>query len=104
VFRAGRHQSDAGDRQALLARGFHIVIPPLTAQPGPVMNMDTAYKLMTDHGFSKSPVMEGTGRPAGEACAWAIQNPGQGGLHSTAEISSPQPHDENIIARQFERS
>ena len=30
---------------------------------------------MTDHGFSKKPVMEGTGTAAGEAYAWAIENP-----------------------------
>ena len=27
------------------------------------------------HGFSKKPVMEGTGTAAGEAYAWAIENP-----------------------------
>jgi hypothetical protein len=30
---------------------------------------------MTDHGFSKKPAMEGTGTAAGEAYAWAIENP-----------------------------
>ena len=30
---------------------------------------------MTNHGFSKKPVMEGTGTAAGEAYAWAIENP-----------------------------
>jgi len=30
---------------------------------------------MTSHGFSKTPVMEGTGTAAGEAYAWAIENP-----------------------------
>jgi hypothetical protein len=30
---------------------------------------------MTDHGFSKKPVLEGTGTAAGEAYAWAIENP-----------------------------
>jgi hypothetical protein len=29
---------------------------------------------LTDHGFSKKPVMEGTGTAAGEAYAWAIEN------------------------------
>src|SRR6185503_15121910 len=28
-----------------------------------------------EHGFSKKPVMEGTGTAAGEAYAWAIENP-----------------------------
>ena len=30
---------------------------------------------MTEHGFSKKPVMEGTGTAAGESYAWAIENP-----------------------------
>ncbi len=53
---------DAAIDQALLARGFHIVIPPLTAQSGAVKTQwNNAYELMTSHGFSKTPVMEGTG-------------------------------------------
>ena len=76
VFRADAITRDAVIDQALLARGFHIVIPPLTAQSGPVQqHWDAAYKLLTDHGFSKKPVMEGTGTAAGEAYAWAIAHP-----------------------------
>jgi len=76
VFRADGITRDAVVDQALLARGFHIVIPPLTAQSGPVQTQwNAAYKLMTDHGFSKKPAMEGTGAAAGEAYAWAIENP-----------------------------
>jgi hypothetical protein len=76
VFRADAITRDAVIDQALLARGFHIVIPPLTAQSGPVQTQwNAAYKLLTDHGFSKKPVMEGTGTAAGEAYAWAIENP-----------------------------
>jgi len=75
VFRADAITRDAVIDQALLARGFHIVIPPLTAQSGAVRTQwNAAYKLMTDHGFSKKPVMEGTGTAAGEAYAWAIEN------------------------------
>ena len=62
--------------QSLLAKGFHIVIAPLTAQSGAVREQwDATYKFLTDHGFSKKPVMEGTGTAAGEAYAWAIENP-----------------------------
>jgi hypothetical protein len=76
VFRADAMARDAIIDQALLARGFHIVIPPLTAQSGAVRTQwNAAYKLMTDHGLSKKPVMEGTGTAAGEAYAWAIENP-----------------------------
>jgi len=76
VFRADAITRDAGVDQDLLARGFHIVIPPLTAQSGAVRTQwNAAYQLMTEHGFSKKPVMEGTGTAGGEAYAWAIDNP-----------------------------
>src|SRR5439155_1092158 len=78
VFRADAITRDAVIDQALLARGFHIVIPPLTAQSGAVRTQwNNAYQLMTEHGFSKKAVMEGTGTAAGEAYAWAIENPGR---------------------------
>ena len=76
VFRADALTRDAVIDQTLLARGFHIVIPPLTAQSGAVKTQwNNAYELMTSHGFSKRPVMEGAGTAAGEAYAWAIENP-----------------------------
>jgi hypothetical protein len=76
VFRAGAIDRDATVDQALLAKGFHIVIPPLTAQSGMVQEQwDETYKILTDHGFSKKPVMEGNAANAGEAYAWAIANP-----------------------------
>jgi pimeloyl-ACP methyl ester carboxylesterase len=76
VFRADPIGRDAAVDQALLAKGFHIVIAPLIAQAGPVRQQwDAAYKLLVDHGFSKKAVMEGVGTAAGEAYAWAIENP-----------------------------
>jgi hypothetical protein len=61
--------------QTLLARGFHIVIPPLTAQSGAVRaQWDNAHKMMTEHGFSEKPALEGTGTAACEAYALAIEN------------------------------
>jgi hypothetical protein len=76
VFRADAITRDAVIDQALLARGFHIVIAPLTAQSGAVLKeWNNAYQLMADHGLSKKPVLEGTGAAAGEAYAWAIENP-----------------------------
>lgn len=75
VFRADAPTRDAVIDQALLARGFYIVIPPLTEQSGPVQaQWDAVYKLVTEHGFAKKPVMEGSGTGAGEAYAWAIAN------------------------------
>ena len=48
---------------------------PITGQGPNRKEWDDVYKTMTDHGFSKKPAMEGTGAGAGEAYAWAIQNP-----------------------------
>jgi pimeloyl-ACP methyl ester carboxylesterase len=76
VFRADPIGRDAVLDQALLSKGFHIVVAPLTAQAGPVRQQwDAAYKRLVDLGFSKKPVMEGAGTAAGEAYAWAIENP-----------------------------
>jgi pimeloyl-ACP methyl ester carboxylesterase len=76
VFRADAIDRDATVDQQLLAKGFHIVTPPLTAQSGMLQQQwDETYKTLVDNGFSKKPVMEGTGASAGEAYAWAIANP-----------------------------
>ena len=77
VFRAERIGRDPGLVDlALLAKGFHIVAAPVTDQSGPVPEQwDAVYKLLTEHGFAKKPVMEGAGTAAGEAYAWAIANP-----------------------------
>jgi len=76
VFRADAVSREADVDLALLARGYHIVVPPLTSQAGPVKTQwNATYKLLTDHGYSRKPVMEGTGTAAGEAYAWAIANP-----------------------------
>ncbi len=76
VFRADPIRRNAVVDQALLAKGFHIVVAPLVAQSGPVRQQwDAVYKLLIDHGFSRKPVMEGAGTAAGEAYAWAIENP-----------------------------
>ncbi len=76
VFRADPIDRDSTVDLALLAKGFHIVSPPLTGQPGPAQqDWDQTYKTLVDSGFSKKPVMEGTGANAGEVYAWAIANP-----------------------------
>ena len=60
---------------ALLAKGFHIVTGP-TGTNGPVVEeWNGIYEYLTGYGFSKKPVMEGAGVAAGEAYAWAIENP-----------------------------
>ena len=62
---------------ALLAKGFHIVIGPVGYNDdGPQLaSWNAVYKHLTEHGFSKKPVMEGAGGAAGEVYAWAIANP-----------------------------
>lgn len=76
VFRADAIDRSSTVDQALLAKGFHIVTPPLTEQAGMVQQQwDDTYKTLVDNGFSSKPVMEGTGADAGEMYAWAIANP-----------------------------
>lgn len=76
VFRYGTIDENAAVDQALLAKGFHIVIAPLTGGNGAVKEeWDATYKFFTDHGFSKKPILEGSGAGGAEAYAWAILNP-----------------------------
>jgi hypothetical protein len=77
VFRAEFVSRDAAVDLALLAKGFHIVTGPVSYNTdGPLLShWNAVYKHLTDHGFSRKPVMEGAGRAAGEAYAWAIENP-----------------------------
>ena len=78
VFRADRIDRSAPSAVdlGLLAKGFYIVAAPIDTQAGPVQKQwDDAYNLLTQNGFSKKPAMEGVGMGAGEAYAWAINNP-----------------------------
>ena len=79
VFRAGLPGRDAAVDQALLAKGFHIVVGPVGFNfDGPVRaDWDKVYGYLTEHGFSKKPVMEGAGGAAGAAYFWATENPGK---------------------------
>jgi pimeloyl-ACP methyl ester carboxylesterase len=63
---------------ALLAKGYYIVAAPVTEQAGPTQKQwDELYQLLTSHGFSARPVMEGRGAGGGEAYYWAIHHPGK---------------------------
>lgn len=76
VFRANAIDRDSTVDLALLAKGYHIVTPPITTQAGEVQEQwDETYKTMVDNGFSKTPAMEATGAKGGEMYAWAIANP-----------------------------
>jgi hypothetical protein len=76
VFRADFVDRSQTVDLALLAKGFYIVTGPVPYDVGPVQaQWNATYKYLTGHGFSKKPVMEGDGAAAGEAYAWAMENP-----------------------------
>jgi len=75
VFHPSFLERDSTVAQALLAKGYHIVTPPISGSGAVQKNWDEVYKRMVDSGFSTKVVMEGTGAKAGEAYAWAIANP-----------------------------
>jgi hypothetical protein len=77
VYRADRIDREATSVDlALLAKGFYVIAAPITTQPGPSSDeWGKVYKQLTQAGFSTKPVLEGGGSGAGEAYAWAIQNP-----------------------------
>lgn len=79
VFRTDFVSRDDKVDLALLAEGYHIVIGPVpTNADGPLLEQwNIVYKFLTDHGFSKKPVLKGAGGAAGEVYAWAIANPNQ---------------------------
>jgi len=95
VFRAnriGREQPSAVDL-ALLAKGFYLVAAPIDTQPGPAQReWDATYKVLTDHGFSKKPALEGIGASAREAYAWAIEKPGQSVVPLRGKSRDAEPH------------
>jgi len=76
VFRSEYVSAENRVDLALLAKGFHIITGPVSYnRDGPVVaHWNAVYKHLVDHGFSSKPVMEGTGRAAGDAYAWAIEN------------------------------
>ena len=77
VFRADQVTRESSVDLALLAKGFHIVVGPVPYNgDGPLRaHWDIVYQHLTAQGFSKKPVMEGAGAAAGEAYAWAVENP-----------------------------
>ena len=70
-------ERDSTVEQALLAKGYYIVIARLGGGGAEQKRWDDTYKLLVDNGFSSKPVLKGTGPKAGEAYAWAIANPGK---------------------------
>jgi pimeloyl-ACP methyl ester carboxylesterase len=75
VFYASPLEPDSAVALALLAKGYYLVLPPISG-PGAVQKeWDAVYNRMVDNGFAKKVVMEGTGARAGDSYAWAIANP-----------------------------
>ena len=68
-------ERDATVEQALLAKGYHILVVSPLGSGMTQKQWDDAYKLLVDYGFSKKPTLKGTGSKAGEAYAWAVANP-----------------------------
>jgi hypothetical protein len=98
-------ERDSAVDLALLAKGYHIVLPPISG-PGAVRKQwNEVYQRMVDNGFAKKVVMEGTGAKAGESYAWAIANPDKVSviyarnplmrslMSNTPPIGSPAPLD-----------
>jgi pimeloyl-ACP methyl ester carboxylesterase len=77
VFRADAVARDAVVDQALLAKGYSIVTGPTGYNAdGPVLaNWNKVYANLTADNFSRKPIMAGAGGAAGEALAWATENP-----------------------------
>ena len=98
----GLRRPGCGGRSGPAGQGFHIVTGPVSTDAnGPVREQwNAVYKHLTDHGFSRKPVMEGAGTAAGEAYAWAIENPDKVSCIYGRESRPAQPHVENAAARQ----
>ena len=75
VFTGDPIERDATVEQALLAKGYHILIVSPLGSGLTQKQWNDAYKLLVDNGFSNKPVLKGTGPKAGEAYAWAVANP-----------------------------
>jgi pimeloyl-ACP methyl ester carboxylesterase len=76
IYRADFVGRDAAVDLALLSKGYYIFTGPMSNVYGPLVTEWTfVYNYLTENGLSKKPVMEGRGAAAGEAYAWAIDNP-----------------------------
>lgn len=95
IFRAGFIERDAMVDRALLAKGYHIVTAPIPVRVQTLRTeWDATYQLMVDHGFSRHPVLEGTGTDAGELYAWAEDNPDKVGC-----VLAQNPALRSLIAK-----
>lgn len=79
VFRTDQPEGHSAVDLELLAKGFYIVVAPVPYNAdGPLFNhWNIVYNYLVGKGFSNKPVLAGSGAAAGEAYAWAIENPGK---------------------------
>jgi predicted esterase len=94
VFTGDALERDGTVEQALLAKGYHILIISPLDSGFTQKQWDDAYKLLVDHGFSKKPVLKGIGPKAGEAYAWAVANPDK-----VSSIYARNPLMKSIMAK-----
>ncbi len=100
VFHASFLERDSTVALALLAKGYYIVLPPISPSGAVQKEWDEVYQLMVDNGFAKKVVMEGTGAKAGESYAWAIANPDKVSVIYARNPLPAQPDVENAADRQ----
>src|SRR6267154_531189 len=77
VFTGDPIERDATVEQALLAKGYQLLILSHLGSGMTQKQWNDAYHLLVDNGFSTKPVLKGTGPKAGEAYAWAVADPGK---------------------------
>ena len=79
VFRSDYVRRDDTVDMALLNKGYYIVTGAVPYNyDGPVLaQWNDIYKYLIGFGFAKKVVVSGNGGAAGEAIAWAIENPGE---------------------------
>jgi pimeloyl-ACP methyl ester carboxylesterase len=102
VFRPDFVARDATIDLALLGKGFHVVTGPVPFDTdGPILEQwNATYKHLTEHGLSKKPVLAGGGGAAGEAYAWAIENPDK---VSCVYVENPLLRSHMIKSRPLDR-
>jgi hypothetical protein len=108
VFHASPLERDSAVDLALLARGYYIVLAPVTGQGYSEKEWDQVYERMLESGFAKRAVLEGAGANAADAYAWGTSNPDKvsmiyarnpylyNSMSKTPAASKPGPVDPNL--------
>ncbi len=94
IFHPGALERDSAVDLALLAAGYHVVVPPVSGGGYVQKDWDAIYERMVDNGFARKAVLVGTGAKAGEAYAWAEANPDK-----VAAIYARNPSLHSLMAK-----